>query len=126
MGFRFQRRLRLKGGLGINLSKSGGSFSYRNKLGSVGGKGFSIRTGIPGLSFRQSWGKDTGVALLIFSLAFLAVAVLVFVIQLLVKLLPVLCDYLVWVALTTYDFGRYLVEQISITWRKRFPNQPRS
>ncbi len=35
------------GGLGLNLSKSGISPSYRTKFGSVGPKQFTIRTGIP-------------------------------------------------------------------------------
>ncbi|MEQ8926079.1 MAG: hypothetical protein RLO81_09725 [Fulvivirga sp.] len=39
------------------MSKSGASFSQRTGWGSIGSRGFSIRTGIPGLYFRKSWGK---------------------------------------------------------------------
>lgn len=59
MGFRFQRRIRLgKGGLGLNLSRSGFSLSQRTSWGSIGPRGISIRTGVPGLSFRI--GKRSG------------------------------------------------------------------
>jgi hypothetical protein len=60
MGMRYQKRVNLGGGAGLNLSKSGISSSYRTKYGSIGTKGFSIRTGIPGLSFRNSFGKSKG------------------------------------------------------------------
>src|SRR5688572_4296568 len=43
---------------GVNASGSGGSVSYRSRHGSIGTKGFSPRTGIPGLSFRQGWRFD--------------------------------------------------------------------
>jgi len=57
MGFRIQKRIKLGKGFGINLSKSGLSTSYRNKNGSVNSKGFSVRTGIPGLTHRSSFSK---------------------------------------------------------------------
>ena len=50
MSFRFQKRIKLGKGLGLNLSKKGVSASYRTKRGTVGSKGYSIRTGIPGLT----------------------------------------------------------------------------
>lgn len=53
MGFRFYRRINLGSGLGLNLSKSGIGTSIRSKHGSIGSSGFSIRTGIPGSSYRQ-------------------------------------------------------------------------
>ena len=56
MGFRFQRRVSLGGGLGLNLSKSGVSPSYRTRYGSVSSRGFSFRTGIPGLTYRSGFG----------------------------------------------------------------------
>ena len=56
MGFRYQRRIGK--GLGLNLSKSGISTSYRTKYGSIGSKGFSLRTGIPGLTFRSRKSGD--------------------------------------------------------------------
>ncbi len=60
MGLRYQRRINLGGGTGLNISKSGISTSYRTGFGSFGTRGFSIRTGIPGLSFRSSYGKSKG------------------------------------------------------------------
>lgn len=58
MGLRYQKRINLGNGYGLNLSKSGISSSYRSKYGSVGSRGFSIRTGIPGLTYRSSFGKS--------------------------------------------------------------------
>jgi len=55
MGFRFYRRIPVDKNTGINVSKSGFSASTRGGYGSIGTKGFSIRTGIPGLGFRKSW-----------------------------------------------------------------------
>ena len=52
MSFRFFKRINLIGGLGVNLSKSGPSLSVRTPLGTIGQKGISIRTGIPGLTLR--------------------------------------------------------------------------
>ena len=60
MGFRIQRRLNVTRGMGLNISKSGISPSVRGSFGSIGPKGFSIRTGIPGLSYRASFGKNSG------------------------------------------------------------------
>jgi hypothetical protein len=57
MGFRFSKRVNTGNGWGLNFSGSGVSSSYRNDYGSFSAKGFSIRTGIPGLSFRGSWGS---------------------------------------------------------------------
>ncbi len=57
MGFKFYRRIKLGKGLGLNASKSGIRASYRNKRGSINSKGYSIRTGIPGLSYGKSFGK---------------------------------------------------------------------
>lgn len=50
MGFRFHKRVGRRAGL--NFSKSGVSASFRGRWGSVGTRGYSIRTGIPGLFFR--------------------------------------------------------------------------
>jgi hypothetical protein len=52
MGWIFQRRVKLFGGLGLNFSKSGIGWSIRTGLGSIGSKGYSIRTGITGLYYR--------------------------------------------------------------------------
>lgn len=62
MGFRYNKRIRLGKGLGLNLSKSGISTSYKTKRGSVSSKGFSIRTGIPGLTYRKRF-KNNGCVL---------------------------------------------------------------
>jgi hypothetical protein len=64
VGLYYNRRINLGKGIGVNISKSGLSTSYRTKFGSVSSKGFSIRTGIPGLSFR-SYGKNSGPTALI-------------------------------------------------------------
>lgn len=58
MSLRYQKRVNLGNGLGLNLSKTGFSSSYRSKYGSIGSRGYSIRTGIPGLSFRSYFGKS--------------------------------------------------------------------
>lgn len=100
MGFRFQRRINLGGGWGLNTSGSGASLSARGKHGSIGTKGFSMRSGIPGLSYRQGWGKNSGAMVAIVALAFVAVAV---VAQVLLVVLPLLWQCVLWVALTTYD-----------------------
>ncbi len=58
MSFRYQKRINLGKGAGLNLSKSGISGSVRGRAGSIGTRGFSLKTGIPGLTFRSSWGKS--------------------------------------------------------------------
>ncbi len=58
MSFRFQKRIKLGKGLGINISKSGITPSYRTKKGSVSSKGYSVRTGIPGLTYRKTLSKS--------------------------------------------------------------------
>lgn len=58
MGFKFQKRIKLGKGLGIHISKSGLTPSYRNKRGSISTKGFSVRTGISGLSYRKGFNKS--------------------------------------------------------------------
>jgi hypothetical protein len=71
MGFVFYKRIRLTKGTGINVSKSGLSTSFRGKYGSFGSNGFSVRTSIPGLSFRKSWmgaSKGKGLETLLFLL----------------------------------------------------------
>jgi hypothetical protein len=57
MGFRYYKRINLGKGFGLNISKSGIRPSYRSKSGSVNSKGYSIRTGIPGLTYRKSFSK---------------------------------------------------------------------
>jgi len=82
MGFRFQRRINLGGGAGLNLSKSGVSTSVRSRFASVGTRGFSIRTGIPGLTYRN-YGRKGSDAGLIVLLVLGAAAVLAVILQVL-------------------------------------------
>ena len=65
MGLRFYKRVNYGDGLGLNVSKSGISPSIRTSLGSFGSRGFSIRTGISGLSYRGGTGKNGAIILLI-------------------------------------------------------------
>lgn len=60
MSFRFQKRIKLGKRFGINISKSGITPSYRTKRGSLSSKGYSIRTGIPGLNYRKAFKKSKG------------------------------------------------------------------
>lgn len=55
MGFRFSKRINLGKGLGVTISKSGITPSVRTKLGSLSTKGFSVKTGISGVSYRNSF-----------------------------------------------------------------------
>ncbi|MGL2965895.1 hypothetical protein [Flavobacterium sp. XGLA_31] len=67
MGLRYYKRVGGNKGFGLNFSGTSISSSYRTKYGSIGSKGFSIRTGIPGLTFRSGYGrgKNKGVTALI-------------------------------------------------------------
>jgi hypothetical protein len=60
MSFRIQRRANLVKGLGLNISASGVSPSWRAKYGSIGSRGFSIRTGIPGITYRSAFSGKKG------------------------------------------------------------------
>jgi hypothetical protein len=96
MGFRFQRRLNITRGMGLNISKSGVSPSLRTGFGSIGAKGFSIRTGIPGLSFRQGFGKSSGGAGIIIGLLMLVIALLPVLVSLLIIAAQLSFSFLVW------------------------------
>lgn len=72
MGFRYQKRVKLGKGVGLNVSKSGVSPSLRTKYGSIGSKGFSIRTGIPGLSYRGGKNIDVVGVIMAMGMALLA------------------------------------------------------
>ncbi|PIF71604.1 DUF4236 domain-containing protein [Flavobacterium sp. 2] len=54
MGFRFQKRIKLGGGLGLNINNSGISPSFRTKMGTFSKNGYSTKTGIPGLRYQNS------------------------------------------------------------------------
>ena len=58
MGLRLQKRINLGKGLGLNISKSGISPSYRSKRGAMSSKGYSIRSGIPGVTYIKSFSKS--------------------------------------------------------------------
>ena len=108
MGFIFQRRIKLKGGFGFNLSKSGVSPSVRTKYGTIGSKGFSVRTGIPGFYWRSRWGsKDSGVAALILLILWLGYALISFFVRAIVFLVPIVFQVVRWFILTVYDLIRY-------------------
>ena len=77
METRYHKRVNLGDGFGLNLSKSGVSSSYRTKYGTIGAKGFSIRTGIPGLTFRTRFGKKNKDAALIMFFFFLTIGLLI-------------------------------------------------
>jgi len=59
MGFRIQKRINLGKGLGINISKSGISPSIRTKAGSLSSKGYSVRTGVKGVTYRKGFSKSS-------------------------------------------------------------------
>lgn len=62
MGLIIQKRVKLGGGVGLNVSKTGVSVSKRAKWGTIGTKGYSIRTGVPGVYFRKRFSKsDSGI-----------------------------------------------------------------
>ena len=54
MGFRFQKRIKLGGGLGLNISKSGISPSLKTKMGTFSKNSYSVKTGIPGVRYQNS------------------------------------------------------------------------
>lgn len=109
MGFRFHRRLNLGGGAGLNVSKSGVGASVRSRHGSIGTKGFSLRTGIPGLSYRQSWGKggNSGAGSLVFAVIALAALAVVALVQMVTWLMPLVYQGGRWCVLTAQDYIEY-------------------
>lgn len=119
MGFRFQRRINLGGGWGLNTSGTSASMSYRSRHGSIGTSGFSLRTGIPGLSYRQGWGKGAGAI----ALVMLVVAVLAVAVRVLIYLLPLLWQCLAWIVLTVFDLASYGKQRFQ-AWRAGASAQP--
>ncbi len=77
MAFRFNKRIKLGKGLGINLSKSGITPSHRNKKGSLSSKGYSVRTGIPGLSYRKTFSQTKNSGCLVALFPFLLTIILI-------------------------------------------------
>ena len=84
MGLRFQKRIKIGKGLGINISKSGISPSYRTKRGTISSKGYSIRSGIPGLTYRKTFSKSSknGCLVIFLLLLFTSISLLILTIQL--------------------------------------------
>lgn len=60
MSFRIGRRVRIGKGLGVNIGKRGVSVSTRTPFGSVGTSGYSVRTGIKGVSYRKRYSNASG------------------------------------------------------------------
>lgn len=99
MSLRYQKRVNLGKGVGLNLSRSGISSSYRGRWGSIGSTGFSIRTGIPGLSFRKYSSRKKGDGLVLFvMLLFIALAWLL--------------------AVVVWNLVRFLVHLMATAWRR--------
>jgi hypothetical protein len=69
MSFRFQKRINLGKGIGLNISKSGISPSVRTKRGSISTKGFSVNTGISGVNYRKNFSKSKNNGCLLFLVA---------------------------------------------------------
>lgn len=75
MGFRFQKRINLGKGIGLNISKTGISPSIRTPVGSFGPKGYSIRSGIPGATYRKTYSKSAGTGCVLFLLLMLSTSI---------------------------------------------------
>lgn len=75
MGFRVQKRIKLGGGLGLNVSRSGISPSLRTKYGTISNKRTSVKTGIKGVTYSKKFsGKsNSGCILQIILLAVLGI-----------------------------------------------------
>lgn len=58
MGFRYQKWINLGKGFGLHISKSGVSPSFRTKKGSLSSKGYSIRSVIPGVTYRKTFSTN--------------------------------------------------------------------
>ncbi|MEA5257617.1 hypothetical protein VB264_07470 [Arcicella aquatica] len=103
MGFRYHKRIGTNKGLGLNISGSGLSSSYRSKYGSIGSKGFSIKSGIPGLTFRSGWGggKNKGAG----ALVVLAVMATFFFVYISIVVLYNLIRLLIWGGTELYHLG---------------------
>jgi hypothetical protein len=68
MGFSYNRRISTGKGGSINVSKSGISVSQKTSWGSYGSRGFSIKSGMPGLNYRFSFKKKMDAATLVVTL----------------------------------------------------------
>lgn len=66
MGFKFYKSIKLGKGLKLNISKSGVRPSIRTKQGTINTKGYSIKTGVPGLSYSKRFSKGKGCLISVF------------------------------------------------------------
>ena len=80
MGFRYQKRINLGNGFGLNISKSGISPSFRTKRGALSSKGYSIRSGIPGVTYRKTFSKGKNSGCLLILAIFIGTAIFVSII----------------------------------------------
>jgi len=80
MGLIFRKRINLGKGFGLNLSKSGVSSSQRTRFGSFGSRGFSIRTGVPGVYYRSTFKKGSGCLVLLLPVLLSLVVVILWVV----------------------------------------------
>jgi hypothetical protein len=88
--------------------------------------GFSLRTGIPGLSYRQSWGKNAGGAALIM-LGIMAAVGIAIVLRILAYLLPLLWQCLLLQARVhgTHDDAIAQSMPSGAQWREQLPKRSR-
>jgi hypothetical protein len=99
--------------MGLNISKSGVSPSVRTGMGSISAKGFSLRTGIRGLSYRKSFGKSSDGAGLVVLLLVVFVALIPFLIQVAIVAVQILWMLAIWA-------GRALIAAYNVmlwTWQ---------
>lgn len=104
MGFSYYKRVEGKKGLGLNLSSSGISSSYRTKYGSISSRGFSIRTGIPGLSFRSGFGSSKNKG----STAIIVLAIIVFAFAIYYSFV-LICNLLLFLWWAIIELQKYLL-----------------
>ncbi len=77
MGIRFNKRINLGKGIGINISKSGITPNVKTKMGSVSSKGYSVRTGIPGITYRKTYSKAKNSGCLLILIIFILISTLI-------------------------------------------------
>lgn len=118
MGFRFNRRVRLGGGWHMSNT---GNVGWSSFLGTFSTSGITLRTGITGLSYRIPFSrgiKGGGVVALYFLLHLVALQIFLWacwkIIQLAIFLAPIIWQCICWLALTSYDLGKYGLEQYKL------------
>lgn len=115
MSFKFNRRLNLGSGIGINLGKKSGSVSVRTSHGSIGTKGVSFKTGIKGLNYRANWSNPFSVVILFALLAFKVLWLCVYLFWLFVYFGAIAAfaglKICIWLVLTLFDLIQYLINR---------------